>query len=159
MTAENSTSASSTKTPANYGATWLDSSITQAAKKLPHPLSSPRAQQDRGSGQCISCVEPSTRRTLRLWLQFSLMIVLAVGMAFKHGPEALLEPLSDETASDGGEKKHDETSDHEVIVEEPKVDTQGSHERDSSARPSKTETMQRDSGYGSPETLEPPRQE
>ena len=39
---------------------------------------------------CDGCVEPSSRRTLRLWLRFSLTIVLAVGMAVKHGPGTLL---------------------------------------------------------------------
>lgn len=39
---------------------------------------------------CNDCVEPSSRRTLRLWFQFSLAIVLAVGMAVKHGPACLL---------------------------------------------------------------------
>ncbi|MCJ1229665.1 hypothetical protein MMC12_006334 [Toensbergia leucococca] len=35
---------------------------------------------------CKKCVEPSSRRTLRLWFRFSLTIVLAVGIAIKHGP-------------------------------------------------------------------------
>ncbi|KAL8787958.1 MAG: hypothetical protein Q9195_007546 [Heterodermia aff. obscurata] len=39
---------------------------------------------------CDDCVEPSSRRTLRLWFQFSLTIVLAVGIAIKHGPGTLL---------------------------------------------------------------------
>ncbi|KAL8823004.1 MAG: hypothetical protein Q9191_006272 [Dirinaria sp. TL-2023a] len=41
---------------------------------------------------CEYCEEPSSRRTFRLWFQFSLMIVLAVGVAIKHGPGTLLEP-------------------------------------------------------------------
>lgn len=39
---------------------------------------------------CDRCIEPSSHRTLRLWWQFSLAIVLAVGVAIKHGPGALL---------------------------------------------------------------------
>ena len=39
---------------------------------------------------CNECVEPSSRRTFRLWFQFSLAIVLAVGIAIKHGPGSLL---------------------------------------------------------------------
>ena len=39
---------------------------------------------------CPSCTEPSSRRTLRLWFQFSLAIVLAVGLAIKNGPASLL---------------------------------------------------------------------
>lgn len=43
---------------------------------------------------CDHCVEPSSHRTLRLWFRFSLTIVLAVGIAIKHGPGALLiEPV------------------------------------------------------------------
>ncbi|KAI4212867.1 MAG: hypothetical protein LQ351_004392 [Letrouitia transgressa] len=40
---------------------------------------------------CPDCVEPSSRRTLRLWFRFSLAIVLAVGIAIKNGPEYLME--------------------------------------------------------------------
>ncbi len=39
---------------------------------------------------CPSCTEPSSRRTLRLWFQFSLAIVLALGLAIKNGPASLL---------------------------------------------------------------------
>ncbi|MCJ1464095.1 hypothetical protein MMC07_002707 [Pseudocyphellaria aurata] len=39
---------------------------------------------------CSECVEPSSRRTFRLWFHFSLAIVLAVGVAIKHGPASLL---------------------------------------------------------------------
>ena len=45
---------------------------------------------------CNDCVEPSSHRTLRLWFQFSLAIVLAVGMAIKHGPASLLLPQDPE---------------------------------------------------------------
>ncbi|KAI4177265.1 MAG: hypothetical protein LQ346_007722 [Caloplaca aetnensis] len=40
---------------------------------------------------CPDCKEPSSRRSLRLWFRFSLAIVLAVGIAIKDGPGALLE--------------------------------------------------------------------
>lgn len=39
---------------------------------------------------CDACIEPSSRRTFRLWFHFSLAIVLAVGVAIKHGPGTLL---------------------------------------------------------------------
>ena len=39
---------------------------------------------------CPSCTEPPSRRTLRLWFQFSLAIVLALGLAIKNGPASLL---------------------------------------------------------------------
>ena len=45
---------------------------------------------------CDECVEPSSRRTLRMWFQFSLTIVLAVGLAVKYGPGVLLADLSEE---------------------------------------------------------------
>lgn len=41
---------------------------------------------------CEDCEEPSLRRTFRLWFQFSLTIVLAVGVAIKYGPGTLLVP-------------------------------------------------------------------
>ena len=47
-------------------------------RKVPHLL------------PCPSCTEPSSRRTLRLWFQFSLAIVLALGFAIKNGPASLL---------------------------------------------------------------------
>lgn len=39
---------------------------------------------------CDACMEPSSRRTFRLWFRFSLAMILAVGMAIKHGPGVLL---------------------------------------------------------------------
>ena len=47
---------------------------------------------------CNTCKEPSTRQSMRLWLRFSLTIILAVGVAIKHGPGMILDhpptPLS-----------------------------------------------------------------
>ncbi|KAL9013674.1 MAG: hypothetical protein Q9173_001640 [Seirophora scorigena] len=40
---------------------------------------------------CPACKEPPTRRSFRLWLRFSLAIVLAIGIAIKEGPGSLLE--------------------------------------------------------------------
>ncbi|KAL8743593.1 MAG: hypothetical protein Q9190_004069 [Brigantiaea leucoxantha] len=40
---------------------------------------------------CPDCTEPSSRRTFRLWIRFTLAIVLAVGIAVKHGPGYLME--------------------------------------------------------------------
>lgn len=39
---------------------------------------------------CDECVEPSSHRSFRLWINFSLAMILAVGVAIKHGPGALL---------------------------------------------------------------------
>ncbi|MCJ1382973.1 hypothetical protein MMC17_006086 [Xylographa soralifera] len=49
---------------------------------------------------CKDCVEPSSRQSLRLWLRFSLAIVLAVGVAVKDGPGTLLEDFPPRHASD-----------------------------------------------------------
>lgn len=43
---------------------------------------------------CDDCVEPLSRRTFRLWFHFSLAIVLAVGVAIKHGPGSLLVDMT-----------------------------------------------------------------
>ena len=40
--------------------------------------------------RCKDCIEPPARRSLRLWLRFSLAVVLAIGVAIKDGPGALL---------------------------------------------------------------------
>ena len=40
---------------------------------------------------CSDCQEPPSRRSLRLWFRFSLAVILAVGIAIKDGPGALLE--------------------------------------------------------------------
>ena len=61
----------------------------------PTPLSQSRTFEPH-LFPCNDCVEPSSRRTLRLWFQFSLAIVLAVGMAIKHGPASLLSELPEE---------------------------------------------------------------
>ncbi|MCJ1476233.1 hypothetical protein MMC13_004899 [Lambiella insularis] len=60
--------------------------------------------------QCQECVEPPNRRTLRLWLKFSLAIVLAVGLAVKDGPGTLLEGLP--PRSKNGDEVAMDTLDH-----------------------------------------------
>ena len=99
---------------------------------------------------CQGCVEPSSRRTLRLWLRFSLTIVLAVGMAIKHGPGALLGDLPATTApptkplSDTRPDSDDEHND------EPELATAIALQvRDISGRSSKTVSSVADSGYDS----------
>ena len=44
---------------------------------------------------CDDCVEPSSKRTIRVWFQFTLTVVLAVGLAVKYGPGLLLAELSE----------------------------------------------------------------
>ncbi|KAL6714149.1 hypothetical protein ACLMJK_008643 [Lecanora helva] len=73
----------------NHRESWLEPRRVTVAP----PTSAPSLQKVKGNPHlfpCDQCVEPSSRRTLRLWLQFSLTIILAVGMAVKHGPAALL---------------------------------------------------------------------
>lgn len=45
---------------------------------------------------CPECVEPGSRRTMRMWFRFCLTVVLAVGMAVKHGPGALIVDIAPE---------------------------------------------------------------
>ena len=109
---------------------------------------------------CDECEEPSSRRTLRLWLQFSLTIVLAVGMAVKHGPGALL-------ASDDGHHvlpKHAPGSEREPLLGNQRHKRQAQnfarHASDECSQPSLNshDTNGVDSGYGSitfAETLGP----
>lgn len=55
------------------------------------PNNSQRSRCEPHLSPCPDCQEPSSRRSLRLWFRFSLAIVLAVGIAIKDGPGALLE--------------------------------------------------------------------
>lgn len=74
---------------------WLSPQHASAQNKLssdtiPPSTPSSKPRPEPHLFPCNDCVEPSFRRTLRLWFQFSLAIVLAVGMAIKHGPATLL---------------------------------------------------------------------
>ena len=66
----------------------IPNSASNGPRGLPSITPSPRREPHLFP--CSDCAEPSSRRTLRLWLQFSFAIVLAVGMAIKHGPGRLL---------------------------------------------------------------------
>ncbi|KAL8708347.1 MAG: hypothetical protein Q9220_006727 [cf. Caloplaca sp. 1 TL-2023] len=81
-----------------------DSESPKTPRRLPLQLHAPRETHGRGKVRrlhsshhqphlipCPDCKEPSSRRSLRLWLRFSLAIVFAVGLAIKDGPGALLE--------------------------------------------------------------------
>ena len=76
---------------------WLSPPPASAQQQMspsnttpPPPIPSPEPSPEPHLFPCPDCVQPSSRRTLRLWFQFSLAIVLAVGMAIKHGPASLL---------------------------------------------------------------------
>ncbi len=50
-----------------------------------------------------------------MWFQFSLTVVLAVGLAVKHGPGALLaDPLNDEHAAFRPRRSTERIDDHQV---------------------------------------------
>ena len=64
---------------------------TDSEERLEVPvMRSPECRSEPHLFPCDDCTEPSSRRTLRLWFHFSLTIVLAVGVAIKHGPGSLL---------------------------------------------------------------------
>lgn len=62
----------------------------ESSLALPHPSTPSPPRKVPHLFPCPSCTEPSSRRTLRLWFQFSLAIVLALGLAIKNGPASLL---------------------------------------------------------------------
>ncbi|MCJ1321282.1 hypothetical protein MMC15_006626 [Xylographa vitiligo] len=66
-----------------------------------------RPLSTQSSHTCKDCVEPSSRQSLRLWLRFSLAVVLAVGIAVKDGPGSLLEDLPPRHASDHSSRQND----------------------------------------------------
>ena len=55
-----------------------------------HHVRSHRAGEEPHLFPCPNCMEPSSRRTMRLWFRFTLAVVLAVGIAIKDGPGCLL---------------------------------------------------------------------
>ena len=59
--------------------------------------------------RCKDCVEPAGRRSLRLWLRFSLAVVLAIGIAIKDGPGMLLG--GNGTKTNDEQKSSDECND------------------------------------------------
>ena len=118
----------------DYGSTWTSSSGRYAR---PHPLpaivppSTSSLRDEPHLFPCDQCEEPSSRRTIRMWFHFCLTVVLAVGMAVRHGPGALIaEPtvnegeimsaqvldVSDEEEEEEGEDE-DRNSDNEREVD------------------------------------------
>ena len=133
----------------DYGATWLSPPHLHCNRnELPPFLPAATAHKTPHLFPCNDCVEPSSRRTLRLWFHFSLTIVLAVGMALKHGPAALLAELPARLSP-------------EIERSNGRDEAEGSREttkiqagyiqrvRDFSGRSSKTDDSIADSAYGS----------
>ncbi|MCJ1272900.1 hypothetical protein MMC21_000689 [Puttea exsequens] len=73
--------------PPHISHSRLDSQI------VPPMLPSPFSHEEPQLFPCPDCQEPSSRRTIRLWLRFSFTIVLAVGLAVKNGPSSLLNHI------------------------------------------------------------------
>ncbi|KAL2041930.1 hypothetical protein N7G274_005118 [Stereocaulon virgatum] len=130
-----------------YGAinvrnSWLPPlQIPNSASNAPQVLPSltPSSRKEPHLFPCSDCTEPSSRRTLRLWLQFSFAIVLAVGMAIKHGPGRLLV---------GNSQIH--RYKHELLQAQQQRDYRLEHTNQGSP-PSREghESYDVDSGYGS----------
>ena len=88
---------------------------------------------------CSSCTEPSSRRTLRLWFQFSLAIVLALGLAIKNGPASLLA---------SPQSSHQLYFHHEAPFSKAQQRKRGQLEGDGEGERT-SRVGSRDSGYGS----------
>jgi len=105
---------------------------------------------------CPTCVEPTSRRTFRLWLHFSLTIVLAVGIALKHGPGTLLAELP---AHSSPPRSRISAEDEERQCQRSRLEARGLTDRRAiSGSTEGGEGSERDSGYGSvifAETLGP----
>ncbi len=149
--------------PRDYGSTnnhaqgWISSPhisrgippVTQSSnpRTRPHPF------------PCGNCVEPNSRRTLRLWLQFSLTIILAIGVAIKHGPGALLESDNQRQAR----PIYEQAREREPLLQGQRrraPNTSFNHLSDQNSQQSRDshDTNLTDSGYGSitfAETLGP----
>ena len=145
----------------NYGGTWLTPPhVHYNSHALPPFLPSAKAHKTPHLFPCNDCVEPSSRRTLRLWFHFSLTIVLAVGMALKHGPAALLVDMPvNQTATAGRTEGPLDERRQERDISAQRCADKGHHTgmrtrtrsgtRDVSERTSKTENNFPDSAYGS----------
>ena len=75
-----------------------DRDVTAQLPAIPAPFVIPQPHEELLTSypyplHCENCVEISSRRNLRLWLRFSLAIVLAVAVAVKDGPGTLLEDI------------------------------------------------------------------
>ena len=137
--------------------TWMSPPHVSSLQSIPPFVPSPPARTEPHLFPCDECIEPSSRRTLRLWFQFSLAIVLAVGLAVKDGPGTLLINHSPQSARPNEEtrllkpnQRRRQQHAQDLSLERPDKAyalSQSSHESNSA-----------DSGYGSitfAETLGP----
>ena len=125
----------------NHGRSWL--SPPTVSRTIPSLPQSQDLRPEPHLFPCDDCVEPSSRRTLRLWLRFSLTIILAVGMAVKHGPGTLLASDHDAYAPEREPllREHRRKKQNRDLTRSSEVHSQQSRESH--------ETTGVDSGYGS----------
>ena len=151
----------------DYGGTCMTPHHTQHGERNVSPPFVPGGRGEPHLFPCDECVEPSSRRTLRLWFQFSLTVVLAVGMAVTYGPGVLLAELVEGghtvTCPRAGseriqqQQRPDEREvEREERGEEDETIRIGSAAGKSRASPSVAESRDgADSGYGSIAFVEP----
>ena len=92
---------------------------------------------------CPDCLEPPLRRSLRLWLHFSVKVVFTIGLAIKHGPEIFLPDFSGKKAS-----PMDVRAPYKPSGQSPALDgKERPQAKDESTRTSQTLDSNVDSGY------------
>lgn len=102
-----------TESSSHYGSTWMAPNRSTGHGMRDEDNSGLPFFPESSRGEphlfpCDECTEPSSRRTLRLWFQFSLTVVLAVGLAVRYGPSALLaDPSSSSSSSSAAGEEHD----------------------------------------------------
>ena len=84
-------------------------SVPKFDEKEPQTLRPRDVTYDEQPVRCQDCIEPTGRRSLRLWLRFSLAVVLAIGVAIKDGPGVLLR--AEETRINENQNTYNEQND------------------------------------------------
>ena len=86
------------------------SKILASADALDRPSSNP----GWSVYECEDCVRPASNGSLKLWGKFFLAIILAIGVAVREGPEAVLEGLSPPPNSHPLRSEEDQPGDCEL---------------------------------------------
>ncbi|KAG8533631.1 uncharacterized protein KY384_001372 [Bacidia gigantensis] len=132
----------------DYGATWYSRPHPgNTGKELP-PFLPMHRRQETQYFPCVECVEPSSRRDLRLWFQFSIAILLVIGVAIKNGPGVLVNQTPPDVPHQGSSTSvfREEAGD---AMDDRSQGSGNNRTRDFSGRTSKTDNSFADSGYGS----------
>ena len=132
----------------DYGATWLSPTRLHKKDKLPAFLPYDGAHLRPHPFPCSECGEPPSRRKLRLWFHFSLTVVMAIAMAIKHGPGALLTDLPGRRASETDPLNDSIDCEQAQEMRDGQI-LHSQRSRDCSGGTSKTENSMPDSGYES----------